>query len=275
MRPDKKYFPFLRPRKKTEKYAWPRTAQKTSKAYSGFFQNAYGFFNQSLFDGRLPECMITTQRGKPCMGHFINDRWVKQDGKKTNEISLNPSYFASYPVLEIFQTLVHEMCHLWQYEFGKPSRGGYHNKEWVEKMCSVGLEPISLDNPGKGTGQRVSDKAIPDSAFMVAAKQFIDSHIAELWFDRFPIRSEYLGASTVGSLSESVKPAEIPNVESILEAVMGDLMADTVVSPSVAHEAVAKKRKTKFSCPGCGVNAWGKDSLKLVCGECDEHLIAG
>lgn len=32
--------------------------------------------------------------------------------------------------------------------------------------------------------------------------------------------------------------------------------------------------KVKFTCEKCGCNAWGKPNLKLVCGDCDEPMIA-
>ena len=34
------------------------------------------------------------------------------------------------------------------------------------------------------------------------------------------------------------------------------------------------KNKTKFSCESCGANAWGKAELKVVCGDCDELMLA-
>jgi predicted SprT family Zn-dependent metalloprotease len=35
----------------------------------------------------------------------------------------------------------------------------------------------------------------------------------------------------------------------------------------------AKARsKTKYSCPGCGLNVWGKPGLHVLCGDCDERL---
>lgn len=45
------------------------------------------------------------------------------------------------------QTIVHEMVHLWQYEFGKPSHRTYHNKE-ADKMA-IGLMPSNTDLGGK------------------------------------------------------------------------------------------------------------------------------
>ena len=44
-------------------------------------------------------------------------------------------------------------------------------------------------------------------------------------------------------------------------------------------EAATRKKKaaskTKYTCPVCGVNAWAKPAVILICGECSEELEAG
>lgn len=35
-----------------------------------------------------------------------------------------------------------------------------------------------------------------------------------------------------------------------------------------------KSSKTKYTCPGCGLNAWAKPNVSLKCGDCDEELEA-
>jgi hypothetical protein len=44
-----------------------------------------------------------------------------------------------------------------------------------------------------------------------------------------------------------------------------------------SDDAVRKKKaasKTKYTCPGCGLNAWAKPAAPLVCGECKEPMHA-
>src|SRR5437016_2105262 len=36
----------------------------------------------------------------------------------------------------------------------------------------------------------------------------------------------------------------------------------------------SNRSKTKYTCPTCGLNAWAKPDVPLVCGECEEHLVA-
>ncbi|HBL4937193.1 TPA: SprT-like domain-containing protein, partial [Escherichia coli] len=100
----------------------------TERAYSEL-QQAFDFYNQRLFDGELPDCLITFQRGKNTMGYFSYRRFVAADGsgRMIDEIALNPEYFPVYPLIEVMQTLVHEQCHMWQYHYGNPSRKTYHN----------------------------------------------------------------------------------------------------------------------------------------------------
>jgi hypothetical protein len=78
------------------------------------FQLAYDHFNAKLFDAQLPQCLITLQRTSNCMGYFSHKRFVSDQGT-TDEIAMNPEFFAGNPMQETLQTQVHEMTHLWQY----------------------------------------------------------------------------------------------------------------------------------------------------------------
>ena len=73
------------------------------------FEDAYSFFNQRLFGGELPDCLITFQRQKRIMGYVSLERWVNNQDEYKHELAINPEYFANYPLIEICQTLCHEM----------------------------------------------------------------------------------------------------------------------------------------------------------------------
>jgi hypothetical protein len=90
----------------------------TEEAYAEL-QYAYDFYNKELFDGQLTSCLLTYQRSKRTFGYFSKDRFGHRDARKTHELALNPEYFAVVPLIEVLQTLVHEMTHLWQEHFGK------------------------------------------------------------------------------------------------------------------------------------------------------------
>jgi hypothetical protein len=90
-------------------------------------QQAYEWFNDRLFQGALPNCLITLQRHKGTYGYFSADRFSRRDGSHTDEIALNPEHFRHRGVTNILSTLAHEIVHLWQHHYGKPGRGRYHN----------------------------------------------------------------------------------------------------------------------------------------------------
>lgn len=132
-------------------------AKKPSQEIYSGLQSAYDHFNRSLFGGELPQAMIVLHRKRGAHGYF----WAKQFSDRTgesslDEIALNPASLIR-DEQEALSTLVHEMCHLWQHHFGKPSRSGYHNGEWATKMESVGLVPSDTgEEGGKQTGQNMT-----------------------------------------------------------------------------------------------------------------------
>jgi hypothetical protein len=209
----------------------PKTTNPTQQTYDGLTA-AYAFFNGRLFAGKLPACLITMQRQNKAYGYFAGARFGTRDGREiTDEIALNPSHFKARTTEESLSTLVHEMVHLWQHHFGKPSRAGYHNKEWAAMMKTVGLTPSDTAAPGgREIGQRVSHYIAAGGAFERACaalrKSGVELRYVELWDD----------------------------------------------------EAARKKKaasKTRYTCPDCGLNAWAKPGVQLVCGDCETALEEG
>jgi hypothetical protein len=79
-------------------------------------------------------------------------------------------------------TLVHEMCHSWQQHFGKPSRTGYHNRQWAAKMIEVGLMPSDTGaEGGKPTGQHMTHYIIDGGAFECAADELLATGFRLNW----------------------------------------------------------------------------------------------
>jgi predicted SprT family Zn-dependent metalloprotease len=158
----------------------------TTRTYNSL-EAAYDFFNDRLFGGKLPPCLITMQRSKKAYGYFAGGRFGAADGSSvTDEIALNPSHFRDRTTEQSLSTLVHEMTHLEQHHAGKPSRGGYHNKEWAGLMKAVGLMPSDTAAPGgRETGQQVSHYIDRDGPFSRACAELIskgfDALYVELW----------------------------------------------------------------------------------------------
>lgn len=196
------------------------SAQPTTDTYP-VLQDAYDHFNEHIFDGLLPNCLITLSGElRNAYGYYRNHPFKNQD-QSTDEISLNPFTFAGRVDREIYSTLVHEMVHLWQHHFGVDNKKTHHDKEWADKMESIGLMPSSTAAPGgKRTGRKVSHYIIEGGAFDIAEQKF-KGVIA--WR---------------GAPIERVKKGS---------------------------------KRTKYVCPDCGLNAYGKPGIELACVTCSQE----
>lgn len=227
-----------------------------------FFTLAYGHFNEALFDGRLAPCMLTVQRQKGCMGLFYPERWVAEDGIKCHELSLNPTYFGAYRIVELFQTLVHEQCHMWQQEFGRPSRAGYHNREWAGKMESIGLMPSATGEPGgKRTGQHMSDYPQPGGRFLSASRAFLAHGEKLRWLDRYRVADRARPDSPLQELAQQ------DGNDDLLAPVTSLLFEDADNEDVKTLSTPANRNKLKYTCD-CGCNVWGKPALRIRCEDC-------
>lgn len=141
-------------------------------------QGAYNYFNDELFNGELNTVYFNFVWSKKSHGHVGPDRWQTRDGEEVkHELSLTPNTLSRTP-LEVYSTLVHEMCHVWQLDLGNPSRSGYHNKEWADKMEQVGLIPSSTGEPGgKRTGQRMTHYIEENGVFQKAFEKMPQEYI--------------------------------------------------------------------------------------------------
>ena len=149
--------------------------QPTTDTYP-VLQDAYDHFNNHIFDGLLPNCLITlSAEMRQAYGYYRNHpfRNTKKQDQSTDEISLNPFTFAGRADREIYSTLVHEMVHLWQHHFGKDNKKTSHDREWAAKMEEIGLHPSSTGEPGgKRTGRNVTHYIVEGGAFDIACAKF-------------------------------------------------------------------------------------------------------
>lgn len=208
---------------------------KVTKTTSDFLSTAFDHFNKELFQGRLPECFISLHRKSRAYGYFWQEAFAerKQDGnngKAVHEIALNPETFKGRTDKEILSTLVHEMTHLEQAEFGQPSANGYHNKAWALLMLAVGLHPSDTGQPGgKQTGAQCSHYIIDGGKFDKSCDKLLARKNAGF-----------------------------------------NVQAATQSGEQKARAAAKKKSKTKYTCDTCHTNAWAKPETQLICGGCYE-----
>lgn len=275
-------------------------------AFYAALQRAYEHFNARLFDGALPHCLLTVQRERGTWGFFSAARWAHNpSGRTLHEIALNPACFTHRSMLELFQTLVHEMVHLWQHEYGRPGRGHYHNAEWADKMESIGLMPSDTGRPGgRRTGQRMHDYPLRGGRFEAAARELMEAGFQLPWLDRFPApcAAERSPSSTVAAAipAEDHAVSETPDeaaareppapdtAETTSDAADGGVAEDMVwkrlllplassvpaiIETPPARPGARKPGKTTYCC-ACGHKVWGKAGLDLYCGDCNGPFTA-
>lgn len=262
-------------------------------------QTAYNLFNERLFNNSLPPVMFTVQRKSGVMGFFAGDRWSDKEGRLVSELSINPSYIASSRLIEVMQTLVHEMVHCWQYFHGSPGRAFYHNKEWAMKMIEVGLMPSSTGEPGgKITGQFMGDYIIRGGKFLDVFNDLENNESIKLiWVDRraIPRLYEPVIADPTNTdkpatenyitnkpddfdVSETIdieKPVNIDDIKTETLPLAKDLSLD---SPLLAEslflqEPIKRKTRFRYECEGCGAIIYGKKGLNVMCCDCNEKFI--
>jgi predicted SprT family Zn-dependent metalloprotease len=190
------------------------------------YQAAFDYFNERLFEGQLSNCILnfSRQNQNRTRGYFSPERWHK-DGEITHEINLSPRILTTDEPIRSLSTLVHEMVHLWQHSYGHPPKNCYHNKEWADKMESVGLIPSNTGEPGgKRTGMSCSHYVQEDGPYLRAFQE---------------------------------APPEI------------------VLPWKPTHETAHQKAplsKVAYRCPACGIKAWGKPGLLLMCLTCNQPM---
>jgi predicted SprT family Zn-dependent metalloprotease len=209
--------------------------------------------NKQLFGNKLPNCFLNFSRdSNRVIGFFAPKRWLKTK-TFTHEISLNPRAMGDLKPIIAVSSIVHEMCHLWQFEFGTRSRTGYHNKEWAKKMESIGLMPSNTGKPGGSkTGQQMNDYVIHNGPFRQAFKNMPTTFL-------FPWEciESIVKKSIISDKDQDKKPVK-------------RVLASIVKDPESIGIVKYNKNKVKYSCPKCKSNVWGKPDLNIVCGDCDK-----
>jgi len=229
----------------------------------GQLQQVATHFNQALFEGGLPPLVITLQRSGAASGYFSPSRWIHCNGMMVSELALNPAYFATRPLIALYQTVAHELCHLWQHIDGSASRPGYHNSTWAEKMIAIGLMPSSTGKPGGATtGQKMSDYPLPGGRFLDACEALATEGFALTWLDqghRMAVDFRCAVETPLDIEGDIAKQLLTP-----LGAFFPNLGRRQPLV--VANE----KLKIKYACPSCQVRVWGKRGLAINCGGCGQ-----
>lgn len=204
-------------------------------------EQAFDFFNNRLFEGKLPPLLITFRKKKGSFGYYWPEVIEHRSGESSPvaELAMNLATFKDRTDKDILSTFVHELCHHWQQCFGEPSRNGYHNKEWGTKMKLIGLHPSSTGKEdGKETGQKVSHYIIKDGLFNELADELLLNGCRIDWQSYEPVKAKKPKAGK--------EPGE------------GD--------DNDEEEAKSKSGvKVKYTCIECKMNVWGREGLFIQC----------
>jgi hypothetical protein len=226
-----------------------------------YWVSVYKIMNRCLFDGQLPNCMITLERRGRAFGYFRPNSFKNREGEVAHQIAMNPECFEPYGDLEAFQTLAHEMCHLWRELFGPRNKNGctgtrgYHCGVWGGKMESIGLMPSNTGKPGgKKTGYQMMDYVIEAGKFDLLSRELLEKGMHIEWRDAAP------------QFSSPAQGEEIPELEGML------LMPEGGVVSSQQKPAPKRNSRAKFVCPECDLKAYAKPGARLVCGDCNIRM---
>lgn len=89
-----------------------------------------------LKDQPVPAPVLIFGRAKiSTLGHYVTNS--NAFGLREH-INLNRANL-DRPLWDIIATLLHEMCHGWQYYYGSPSNSWFHNREFQMKMREFGI----------------------------------------------------------------------------------------------------------------------------------------
>lgn len=240
----------------------------TATFYAGL-QAAFDHFNDHLFEGRLPPCLITLRSASRVYGYHHAHRFVSPNGEELDELGLHPGFFTLRPVEAVLSTLVHEMVHHWQQHSGSPSPSNPHNREWGSKMESLGLMPSSTGLPGgKRTGRTVSHYILPDGHFIGICRTLVDQGFKLLWLDRHaPINPVTLEAQQTALREAGLDiPLTPPPITTLPQQIDGK---PTLFSPPPKRAP----SKQKLTCPKCNTRAWVAPKTRIICAQCEVEML--
>lgn len=267
----------------------PHHIPPTLQFYSEL-QEAFDHFNHTLFENKLPPCIITLQRESRTYGYYSVKRFVSPEGAFIDEIALNPEYFAVRSIPETLSTLAHEMVHLQQQHFGAPGRGRYHNHEWANWMDYIGLIPSHTGKEGgKRTGDRMSHYILKHGKFDHACQTLITKDYQLSWMDRFPPIQAVTNLSR--SLQVLIHTKKAPNDDALINSEVKEgeatfetplplgaaLLGGTIPVPETQEGSsprpVNRSNRLKYQCPNCHNQVWGKPNLNILCGDCQVPFV--
>lgn len=205
-------------------------------------QKAYDYYNAKLFKPvfgeLLPPVMLSLNDNhkNSYLGYYAFDRYIDENGTILSLINITPEHL-NRSFIKVMSTLVHEMCHHYQYTFGakKGRRSPYHNLEYTRIMERVGLICSNTGEiGGKQTGIQMTHYILEKGKF-----------------EKLTLKAPQ-ALKTPFTLNKTIFRRE-----------ENDLRDDKIK---------AQKQKIKYQCPKCNTKVWGKPNLEIRCIPCNTNL---
>lgn len=248
-------------------------------------QRAFNYFNEHLFDNKLTSPLFTLESHARFAGYFTKNKFQSADGKRTtHQIALNPAMFHETGIKDNLSTLVHEMCHQYQTEYGEQSRRSYHDKQWAQYMEERGLIPSHTGLPGgKKTGQKMTHYIEEGGRFDVLADQLIESGFNFAWHDPYSLkryRLQHQKKKSSVMITSKTAPAPLAGSPNPTTSVATPRQTpDTNPSNTVITQMTPddqpynSSNRVKYICLTCAQQCWGKRGLKINCANegCDNR----
>lgn len=223
-----------------------------------YWAEIYKIMNLRLFGDKLPNCMITLERRGRAFGYFRPNSFKNRHGEIAHQIAMNPECFEPYGDLEAFQTLAHEMCHLWREVLGPRNKNGctgtrgYHCRVWGGKLQDIGLMPSHTGKPGgRKTGYQMMDYVIEGGKFDLLTRELLENGMHVEWRDALQryVKSD---AAEPGFLSE----------------VGVGVSASSNSSTGQGGQKPKRQSRAKFVCPSCDLKVYTRPAANLMCCDC-------
>jgi hypothetical protein len=222
-----------------------------TKEIYDFLTQVCNAINKECFSSELPEVLLTVKGKGRVFGYYKKQAFISHDGKIVDEIAVNPAYFATHGFKELLQTLAHEMCHQWQYTCGTPSIRSYHNREFADKMKSIGLMPSTTGKEGGAeTGQNMADYMAETGFLPDLYKRLKSEGVIIPWYER-------LGEKVTMQPLTEIAPSDV-------------VIPASTEKPSTANNTTRAKYTHQCKDDKKPSIIYGKPTLHIKCGVCNE-----
>lgn len=207
-------------------------ANPTHRTYTSL-DAAYGHFNRELFDGRLPPCLITMQRQKGAHGYFSGERFASLDGPQ--EVSDEIALNPAHFARRTTTQTLSTLVHEMVHSW-QHHFGGPSRSGYHNGEWAAKMREVGLVPSATGApGGKETGQRV--SHYIEAGGRFERSC------------TTYLAAGAA--------------------SLYHDRAGDQVAIKARAKKAASK---TRYTCPSCGLNAWAKPEINLICGGCRETM---